>query len=89
MVKNRILTVLLAVLITFISCDDKIDVAVPEATPRLVIEASIDWEQGTAGNNQTVKLSTSSPFFDNNSDTSVIGASVKVTNNNTNEEFIF
>ncbi|PTX60470.1 uncharacterized protein DUF4249 [Kordia periserrulae] len=74
---------------TFISCDDPIDVELTEAPPRLVIEASLDWEKGTAGNNQTVKLSTSTPFFDNNSDTSVLGASVKVTNNDTNAEFIF
>ncbi|MEM6721512.1 MAG: DUF4249 family protein [Bacteroidota bacterium] len=80
---------LFVLLITFISCDDPIDVDLEEAAPRLVIEASIDWEQGTAGNNQTVKLSLSTPFFDNSSDSSVTGASVKVTNNNTSAEFIF
>jgi hypothetical protein len=80
---------LVFLLTTLISCDDPIDVELTEAPPRLVIEASLDWEKGTVGNNQTVKLSTSTPFFDNNSDTSVTGASVKVTNNDTNAEFIF
>ena len=80
---------LVFLLTTLISCDDPIDVELTEAPPRLVIEASLDWEKGTTGNNQTVKLSTSTPFFDSNSDTSVIGASVKVTNNDTNAEFIF
>lgn len=89
MVKNRILTVLLAVLITFISCDDKIDVAVPEAAPRLVIEASLDWEKGTTGNNQTIKLSTSTPYFETTLNTSVIGATVRVTNNNSNAVYNF
>jgi len=89
MIKNRILTVLLAVCITFISCDDKIDVDVPEAAPRLVIEASLDWEKGTMGNNQTIKLSTSTPFFQTNLNTSVIGAAVKVTNNNSNAVYNF
>jgi hypothetical protein len=89
MTKKIQLTFLFAVLTLCFSCDDPVDVDLTEAAPRLVIEASIDWEQGTAGNNQTVKLSTSSPFFDNDVDTSVSGASVKVTNNNTNAEFIF
>ncbi|KAB8152120.1 DUF4249 family protein [Kordia sp. TARA_039_SRF] len=80
---------LVFLLTTLISCDDPIDVELTEAPPRLVIEASLDWEKGTAGNNQTIKLSTSTPFFDNNSDTSVTGASVKVTNNDTNAEFFF
>ncbi|WP_420571226.1 DUF4249 domain-containing protein [Kordia sp.] len=89
MTKNIKLAVLLAVFITFISCDDKIDVNVPEAPPRLVIEASLDWEKGTSGNNQTIKLSTSTPFFDTTSNTSVIGASVSVTNNNSNAVYNF
>ncbi|QHI37502.1 hypothetical protein IMCC3317_28810 [Kordia antarctica] len=83
------LSVILAVFITFISCDDKIDVDVPEAEPRLVIEASLDWEKGTSGNNQTIKISTSTPYFQTTLNTSVIGASVKVTNNNSNAVFNF
>lgn len=89
MTKNIKLAVLLAVFITFISCDDKIDVDVPEAAPRLVIEASLDWEKGTTGNNQTIKLSTSTPYFQTTLNTSVIGASVKVTNNNSNAVYNF
>lgn len=71
------------------SCEDVIDVDVPTSAPRLVIEASLDWEKGTTGNNQVVKLSTSTPFFDNAANTIVIGASVKVTNNNSNAEYTF
>jgi len=82
-------TFLFVLLIAFISCDDPVDVDLTEAAPRLVIEASMDWEQGTAGNNQTVKLSTSTPFFDTDIDTSVTGASVKVTNEDTGAEFFF
>lgn len=89
MTKNIKLAVLLAIFITFISCDDKIDVDVPEAAPRLVIEASLDWEKGTSGSDQTIKLSTSTPYFDTTLNTSVIGASVKVTNNNSNVEYNF
>lgn len=89
MAKYKILTILLAVFITVVSCDDKIDVDVPEAAPRLVIEASLDWEKGTTGNNQTIKLSTSTPYFDTTLNTSVIGASVRVTNNNSNAVYTF
>ncbi|WP_430410955.1 DUF4249 domain-containing protein [Kordia sp.] len=83
------LTAILALFITFVACDDKVDVDVPEAAPRLVIEASLDWEKGTTGNNQTIKLSTSTPFFDTTQNTSVIGASVKVTNNNSTAVYNF
>lgn len=83
------LSVLLAVFITFIACDDKIDVDVSEGAPRLVIEASLDWEKGTLGNNQTIKLSTSTPYFQNTLNTSVIGATVTVTNNDSNAVFNF
>jgi hypothetical protein len=89
MKKNKNLAILLAVFITFISCDDKIDVNVSEAAPRLVIEASLDWEKGTVGNNQSIKLSTSTPYFNTTLNTSVIGASVKVTNNNSNAIYNF
>lgn len=83
------LSIILAVLITFVSCDDKVNVDVPEAAPRLVIEASIDWKKGTTGNNQTIKLSTSTPYFNTTINNEVTGASVKVTNNNSNVEYIF
>lgn len=73
----------------FVSCTDVIDVDVPVAPPRLVIEASLDWEKGTLGNNQTILLSESTPYFDSNEISIVTGASVKVTNDNDGEEFIF
>lgn len=75
--------------IIFVSCEDVIDVKVSEGQERLVIEASLDWEKGTSGNNQVIKLSKSSPYFDNNTNNIVTGASVKVTNNNTLAEYIF
>lgn len=74
----------------FMGCTDVIDVEVPVAPPRLVIEASLDWEKGTLGNDQTIKLSTSTPYFDNeNTSNSVIGATVSVKNNDTDESFDF
>lgn len=77
------------VLLNFSSCEDVIDVDVPTGKIRLVVEASIDWEKGTQGNNQTIKLSTSTPYFETNSNNLLTNASVKVTNTNTNQEFVF
>ncbi|WP_299095379.1 DUF4249 domain-containing protein [uncultured Winogradskyella sp.] len=87
--KSYLKYILLFTLIGIYSCEDVIDVQVPTTASRLVIEASLDWQKGTSGNNQTIKLSLSSPYFDVNTDTSVTGASVKVTNNNSGEEFVF
>lgn len=74
--------------LVFVSCTDVIDVDVPEEASRLVIEASIDWEKGTLGNNQTVKLSTSTPYFDEQF-VPAIGAIVIITNDNDGTEFLF
>lgn len=69
-------------------CEDVIDVDLNEAQPRLVIEASINWFKDTAGNNQSIKLSLSAPFFDD-----VIppanGATVTITNINNGTDFVF
>ncbi|RKR07907.1 uncharacterized protein DUF4249 [Maribacter vaceletii] len=73
----------------FFSCEDVIDVELQKAPERLVIEASLDWEKGTTGNNQTIKLSTSSAYFAEDQNTPVTNAAVKVTNTNSSEEFIF
>ena len=75
--------------LTFSSCEDVIDVDVPTGKTRLVIEASLDWEKGTPGNEQVIKLSTSTPYFDTTTSSIVTNASVRVVNTNTSEEFIF
>lgn len=87
--KIHIKYILLALSIHIISCNDVIDIDVPNADPRLVIEASLDWEKGTLGNQQTIKLSNTKPYFDASTSDIVTGASVKVTNDNDSTEFIF
>ncbi len=71
------------------SCEDVIDVEVQEAPERLTIEASLDWEKGTAGNEQTIKLSTSTPYFQTELNNAVTGATVRVTNDSNGAVFIF
>ncbi|WP_308991755.1 DUF4249 domain-containing protein [Mariniflexile litorale] len=87
--KTYIKSILLLFCLVLASCEDVIDVDVSEGKTRLVIEASLDWEKGTTGNQQTIKLSQSSPYFQTNGNNVVTGASVKVTNNNTNAEYVF
>ncbi|MEM6687021.1 MAG: DUF4249 domain-containing protein [Bacteroidota bacterium] len=72
-----------------ISCTDTVDVDVPNAGSRLVIEASINWEKGTSGQTQTIKLSESTGFFDSNTNVPVTGASVIVTKEDDGMQFIF
>jgi len=81
--------ILLALSIHIISCNDVIDLDVPNANPRLVIEASLDWEKGTLGNEQIIKLSNTKPYFDVATSDIATGALVKVTNDNDGTEFIF
>lgn len=86
--QNPIKFIALLFLCTLVSCSDVIDVDVQTDAPRLVVEASLDWEKGTTGNDQSITLRTSTPFFDTQS-TDVIGAEVNVTNNSTGEIYLF
>jgi hypothetical protein len=66
-----------------LSCEDVVDVDLNETEPRLVIEASINWFKNTAGNEQTIKLSLSAPFFDENVPPAN-GAIIQITDTNSN-----
>ncbi len=72
------LFVLLSVLVCA-GCQQVIDVDLNTAAPRLVIEASLNWEKGTTGNLQTIKITTTAGYYDKTIP-SVSGATVFVTN---------
>lgn len=56
--------ILLFLILSIISsCTDVINVDLEPAPPRLVIEARILWELGTAGTEQLIKLTTTTDFF--------------------------
>lgn len=86
--KNYIKSIIALFTIILTGCTDVIDIDVQTDTLRLVVEASLDWEKGTTGNDQEITLRTSTPFFDTQS-TNVTGAEVTVTNNATGEVFRF
>ncbi|NJX14019.1 DUF4249 domain-containing protein [Tamlana crocina] len=78
--KTYIKSIALLLLVITTACEDVIDVTVPTASPRLVVQASLDWQKGTDGSNQEIKLSTSTPYFDTNRTSPVNTAIVTVTN---------
>lgn len=74
-------------ILLLISCEDKVNVALDTANPKLVIDANILWPKGTLGNNQTIKLTTTTDYYSNTIPT-VSGAVVYITNSASNV-FIF
>jgi hypothetical protein len=54
---------LIFLIFSLISCEDVVNVNLDSSKPRLVIEASILWKKGTLGNEQKIKLSTTSDYF--------------------------
>ncbi|MGV9004104.1 DUF4249 domain-containing protein [Flavobacterium sp.] len=79
--------ILIASLFLFISCEKVIDVGLETAKPKLVIQASINWVNGTDGSEQKVNLSTTTDYF-SNTVPPVTDAVVFITNS-TNQQFDF
>jgi uncharacterized Zn-finger protein len=77
----KLFTILLIFItgLLFFSCEDVINVTLKTAPPKLVVFASIEWQKGSVGNNQKVKLTTSTAYFDSVIPT-VSGATVYITN---------
>lgn len=76
------LNIIFVILIAFFfnSCQDVVDIPLNTDQPRLVIDASINWEKGTTGADQTIKLTTTTNFYSNTIPV-VSGATITVTNN--------
>ena len=75
-------------LLLFISCQDVVNVDLNNAPPKLVIDASINWQKGTLGNEQKIKLTTTTDYF-NTKIPIVTGATVVIKNSeNTLFDFI-
>jgi hypothetical protein len=85
---KKYLYILSLISITFFSCEDVVDVDLETAQERLVIEAMIKWEQETIGNEQIIKLTKTSSFY-NNQLIHATGATVIVTNIDTSQVFNF
>ncbi len=76
----KIIIILFITLLT-ISCEDVVDVDLETAPPQLVVNASIQWRKGTSGNDQKIKLTTTTGYFSTTIPT-VSGATVFISNSN-------
>jgi len=75
----RTLIAIIVLCFSLSACEDVIDLDVPTETPRLVIDANIVWFKGSTGNEQTIRLSLTAPYFDT-STPPALGATVQVSN---------
>ncbi|MEO8534873.1 MAG: DUF4249 domain-containing protein [Flavobacterium sp.] len=73
--------------ILFTACEEVVDVDLDTAPPKLVIEAAINWKKGTNGAQQSIKLTTTTGYFENQIPV-VSGATVFIKNSQ-NEQFNF
>jgi len=87
--KTYLKITLILLTLFFTACVDVIEVPIQNEDARLVVEASIDWEKGTNGANQTISLRTSTPFFETTNNTAVTGALVSITNDSDGRQFVF
>lgn len=69
--------IFLPLLLVFVSCEEVIQVDLEESEPRLVIEASIIWLKETNGNEQVIKITETTPFYEEDP-TPVENATVRV-----------
>lgn len=70
-----------------ISCEEVVDVNLKTAPPKLVIEASINWQKGTLGNVQKIKLTTTTDYF--SSQIPVVSGALIYIKNSANTQFNF
>ncbi len=81
---KKYIIALIAITFTFIGCEDVVDVDLNDAPPKLVIEALINWEKGTTGNEQTIVLRQTTPFFEQKI-SNATGATVVIAHENGTE----
>lgn len=81
------ITIAIFTLITLSSCEDVVDIDLDTANPKLVIDASIKWQKGTSGNEQIIRLTTTTNFYDSTIPNAT-GATVTVFDGTTTYDFI-
>lgn len=80
-----ILPILTLLLLT--SCEEVVDVNLDTAPPRLVVDASLDWIKGTPGNVQTIKLTTTTGYYE--SEVPVVSNAIVTVANSAGTLFTF
>ena len=75
--KKYSIFIILFSFLMLLSCEEVVNIPLEESEPRLVVDASIEWFKGTNGNNQNIKLSRTSGFYEENSE-AVTDAEIKI-----------
>lgn len=70
-----------------VSCEEKVDIALDTSAPRVVIDANIKWQKGTSGSEQTIRLTTTTDYY--NVAIPVVSDAVVTVTNSTNDVFQF
>lgn len=69
------------------SCEEVVDVDLKTAPPKLVVEAVINWTKGTTGNQQKIKLTTTTDYY--NPVIPVVSGATVFIQNSTNKVYTF
>ncbi|WP_396188765.1 DUF4249 domain-containing protein [Flavobacterium sp.] len=83
MMKKLFSYIILLLTLTLIGCEDVVNVDLANAAPKIVIDASIKWQKGTTGNEQTIRITTTGDYYQNTVPV-VNGAIVTVADSNGN-----
>ena len=76
-----------AIILVSLSCEQVVDIDLKTAAPKLVVEANINWQKGTSGSMQSIKLSTTTAYFSNTYP--VVNNAVVTVKNSANISFNF
>ncbi|GGF03320.1 DUF4249 domain-containing protein [Flavobacterium limi] len=77
---NKLLILLSLLFVQFFSsCEETVNLDLETGETRLVVDAEIIWQKGTTGNEQTIKISKTAPYY-NNTTPKVSGAQVRIEN---------
>ncbi|CAD0005687.1 DUF4249 domain-containing protein [Flavobacterium chungangense] len=85
--KKVILFLVFFMSVFFTSCEEVVEVDLDTAPPKLVIEAAINWRKGTSGAQQTIKLTTTTGYFQD--EIPIVSGAVVYVKNNANQQFNF
>lgn len=77
--KKKYLFLVILTTIFWSGCQDVVQLDLKTAPSKLVIEASINWQKGTSGNIQKIRLSTTTDYY-NNAIPKVSGATIYIKN---------
>ncbi|WP_417940690.1 DUF4249 domain-containing protein [Flavobacterium sp. RS13.1] len=80
--RNKVLILFSVLFVLFFSsCEDTVTLDLETGETKIVVDAEIIWQKGTSGNQQTIKISKTAPYY-NNTTPKVSGAQVRIENSN-------